>query len=1091
MSVSIKVAIRCRPFTEPDRLGVKLRQISEELGEVELINSDYTTSRFPFTYAWWSANGYNNYLQGDNMPEADDMTLINQETVYESCGTKIKADLLGGNAVVLFAYGLSGSGKTYTVFGPDAIDAPDAWFRHKDPHKGWGIFPRLAYEIFLEKKDGWKISMKYFQNVCDIVRDLMSPNGEEQHYKSGMRKDSDGFMDIDWCGTKIINSWNEFREQFQIANARKAIAPTQFNAMSTRGHCILVFEVEMPHPEVDGMKQKGRVYICDLAGTEPAGDIVFAQYKKTISDDGSIDFKYIGPHQDQNKTKELQEQGKKINLSLSEMAQFFMKMAEAVVKKKLKPGMSIPGCNSFFLCKYLKDTMLQARTYLFCAIRPEVTFLKYTFATLGFAKNASVVKLTPKKATVASSPNERKLMAELESMRELVLQLQTNQSNNSNSLANNAYAEQMIFELQQRLAEKQNDLALELNNQASNSHNNDHSIQQREEFSKRGISLVAYDGDCREPYFINLEDDAFRSNRFMYILKKEITIFGIKGDIQLMSLSVLKEHCKVKFDGMSVFIIGGKGDTWHNGKIVAEGMQEKVEIFDRIAIGDQLMMLRWHEQEYSNELLVEPMSACDAVAEYHEGLVNNRKTTGNENSSIAHHQIANQLNLERKRIIEEREKWENEKSTNSHSNNQSEQYKLDMIAVDNMILDLLPKVKEAKQTVDLMNRINLTFDVVLEKGIDDVPIVKIHVENSNPKLSILLEPADFLTKLGLLKDEMMKLRNSIDMLPGREYTIPERHDPLYLLFDNDFFLGSGTHWTEYLIYNLTTEEEECLLEVKSSVIPYDVVGKLEIRWIPLVSPHEDEDINNNNNNSKAIIYNSEDIVLGKSWTYKLIIRRAIDLAVFCDLAYISYDFLGETFVTEAVQQTTFSPIFDYEQIHHVPFVSKEFIQYLKGSFDFHVHVYQHVDAPNDKIGTNNRVVVNSILSGEPKGYELINEQTAKNPWELKCEQLQLALAYSNEQIMQLTNKNIELELKLSQLINNKGKLKTSSKQRNNVLHAMSLDSMVNGSNLKIDDDYYADGINNNLNFDMVEKNSDYQSDNYNGKENEVRSVSEL
>ncbi len=43
------------------------------------------------------------------------------------------------------------------------------------------------------------------------------------------------------------------------------------------------------------------------------------------------------------------------------MAQFFMKMAEAVQKNTLKPGGSIPGCNSYFLCKYLKDTMLQAR----------------------------------------------------------------------------------------------------------------------------------------------------------------------------------------------------------------------------------------------------------------------------------------------------------------------------------------------------------------------------------------------------------------------------------------------------------------------------------------------------------------------------------------------------------------------------------------------------------------------------------------------------------------------------------------------------------------------------------------------------------
>lgn len=45
----------------------------------------------------------------------------------------------------------------------------------------------------------------------------------------------------------------------------------------------------------------------------------------------------------------------------SKMAQFFMKMAEAVQKNTLKPGGSIPGCNSYFLCKYLKDTMLQAR----------------------------------------------------------------------------------------------------------------------------------------------------------------------------------------------------------------------------------------------------------------------------------------------------------------------------------------------------------------------------------------------------------------------------------------------------------------------------------------------------------------------------------------------------------------------------------------------------------------------------------------------------------------------------------------------------------------------------------------------------------
>ena len=104
------------------------------------------------------------------MPDADGMELIDQNAMYTQCGTKIKADLFAGNAVVLFAYGLSGSGKTFTVFGPDAVDAPEAWFKHATPHPLWGIFPRLAYEIFEMKQDGWKVTMKYFQNVVDTVR---------------------------------------------------------------------------------------------------------------------------------------------------------------------------------------------------------------------------------------------------------------------------------------------------------------------------------------------------------------------------------------------------------------------------------------------------------------------------------------------------------------------------------------------------------------------------------------------------------------------------------------------------------------------------------------------------------------------------------------------------------------------------------------------------------------------------------------------------------------------------------------------------------------------------------------------------------
>ena len=929
MSVSIKVAIRCRPFTEDGRLGVKMRQLGDEEGEVELLNSTYSTDRFPFTYSWWSAYGYQRHCAKDDMQYADEMTMVDQDMAYSSCGQKIKADLMTGNAVVLFAYGLSGSGKTFTVFGPDATDVPEAWYKHSTPQPLWGIFPRLAYEIFQEKQDGWKISMKYFQNVVDTVRDLMSPNADEQHYKNGMRKDPDGFMDIEWCSSRVIHSWDDLRETFHKANQRKAIAPTQFNPMSTRGHCIMVLEVEMPHPETEGMKQRGRVYVCDLAGTEPAGDIFFAQYNKVSFDDGSFEYKMTGPHPDPKKTKELQEQGKKINLSLSEMAQFFMKMAEAVKAKKLQPGMTIPGCNSFFLCKYLKDTMLQARTYLFCAIRPEVEFLKYTFATLGFAKNASVVKLAPKKATVAASAGERKLLAELDAMKALVAQLQSQSGGNSD-------AAKMIADLQSKLAAKQQDLSNEMGEDGRGSKIDEQAEQQRVEYAKRGISLAAYDAEGNTaPYFTNLDEDAFRSNRFMYIINKEWTVFGNKGDIQLMSLTVLRDHCKVKapvrlcplklvhaplhisfqffclhacalpislyfllptsslppkvkFDGSSVFIIAGKGDTWHNGRLVPEGKEAQVAAYDRVALGDQLMLFRWPGHETEG---VEPMSAEDAVNEFQAGLVSNR--AGGDHG-------------DRLRISEEREKWEKEKAATEGPQRNEQEYQNAMKAVDNAILDLLPKTKEAKQIVDLFNRVNMSFDVVLEKGQDHIPRVKISVVNSNPKLSILLDPQEFLPKLSLLKDEMAKMKSAIDA--NREYMLPERHDPVFLLMDNDFHLGTATHWPEYLIYNLPTDDEEAIQDIKNAAVPYNNIGLLEVRWRPLAGPNEEDQ-----GKSSADDIEGEESLLGKSWCYEISIVRSSDLPVYTEMSYVSYTFFGETFVTEGACscRLPFSLFFSY------------------------------------------------------------------------------------------------------------------------------------------------------------------------------------
>ncbi|CAM9272315.1 unnamed protein product [Chrysoparadoxa australica] len=949
MSVSIKVAVRCRPFTIDDKLGVHMVQNGEEEGEVNLLNSTYSTNRFAFTYSWWSAYGFDRHVKS-NEDEANAMQLMNQEKVYEQCGCRIKADLLEGSAVVLFAYGLSGSGKTFTVFGPDAPDIPEAWFKHSEPHPLWGIFPRLAFELFEMKKDGWKITMKYFQNVVDTVRDLMSPVGAEQHYKNGMKKDPDGFMDIEWCSSQVLNSWDDLRNSFMSANAKKAIAPTQFNHQSTRGHCIMLLEVEMPHPEMEGMKQRGRVYVCDLAGTEPAGDIVFAKYEKKVYPNGDIEHKYVGAHDDPRKTKELQSQGMKINLSLTEMAQFFMKMAEAVKKKKLKPGASIPGCNSYFLCKYLKDTMLQARTYLFCAIRPEVTYLNYTFSTLGFAKNASVVKLQPKKATVSASPAERKLMAELEEMKAMFMKLQE-----ENDKLKTTGGDEDGSQLEELLAAKQAELANVLGGaegeEGAASSEDKMMAQQKEEYGRRGIDLTYFEKDTELPHFINLDEDPFRSHRFMYLLQRERTVFGPNGDIKPLALTVVKDHCTVERPegGDALTLVGGKGTTYLNGKQLSDGQAAQLQPFDRVALGGELLLFV-HPTNTPDG--AEPPSAEEAVEELQAAIAQ------------ADSEGQNMLAQRMKEFEEEKKKWlaQKEKASAEGTEFQDEEPTMDeekeraWQLVDKEILDLLPKTKEAKSIVNIMDRDSLTFDVALQKPEDTtvgVPKVKVRVENTGVEgsNSILLDPNDFLTGFSVLKDELVHLRTALEN--DREYTVDEHHDPIQLLFQNTFHLGTAVSFPEFTLYNLPSEDDERHVDIKNCSAPYNNVGQLDVVWTPLAGP-EDEDAD-----KEVPDVEDESDLLGKPWTYKISIKSATIQTIMVSSALVQYEFLGQLYTTETIEANTHNPALDYEFIHHVEHVSEELINFLKKPMQLHIWVTPYVNSPKNPVSTTNKAVLQS------------------------------------------------------------------------------------------------------------------------------------
>jgi hypothetical protein len=748
----------------------------------------------------------------------------------------------------------------------------------------------------------------------------MSPNAQEKMYKDGMRKDEDGFTDITWCVSKVLHTWDDFRKEFMKANERKAISPTQFNHQSTRGHCIMTLEVEKPMDDDPSRKQRGRLYVCDLAGTEPAGDVFYAQYK-VEEEDGEKEYKLIGPHPDQTKTKELQDQGKKINLSLSEMAQFFMKMAEAITKKTLKPGGTIPGCNTYFLCKYLKDTLLQAKTYLFCAVRPEVTYHKYTFATLGFAKNASVIKLQPKKAASgAITAGERKLMAELDALKAQMDEMQLKNKELAASGGGGAAGGEDVEGLvAAKLAELQ-----KLQENSANAGESDDQL--REKYARNGMALTRLDGKTDLPHFTNIDRDSFRDGVFMYIISKPEMKFGPKDDFRPSSLAVLQDHCTVLLDSGKVSVMAGQGRTFVNGQMLKKDETRELQAFDRLAVESELLLLRIPGQEPSDD----PPSVEQAVDEYQMALV---AAAGGGGGDLA------DLSREKSGMKEE-----------------------DALRIDALLAETHPKLDQVKEMCAMIDpSVPLEFILTLKrskltsksKGSDvDVGVT---VNNTSSSQSIVLSVQDFNQIYSVLSDDLSHMRDAVQY--GGEHVLPTENRPVVRFFDRMIHSGTCVQFPEFFLYNMESDPEDAKAKVYTMTAGSKIEGgDLEVSWTPMAGPDDD-------GSGQIDEIDDPKDWLGKPFTYRCVIKAASGFPTLAAATYIEYNFFGERVITEAkeYEKGTRSPNYEHFFVHHIPSVTAEFVEFMKQPLELQIYTTPYVFVPPAGISTNDPGVAARIV----------------------------------------------------------------------------------------------------------------------------------
>ncbi|XP_039225671.1 kinesin-like protein KIF24 [Crotalus tigris] len=178
-------------------------------------------------------------------------TCSNQDVYMKTAHPLIQHVFSGGNATC-FAYGQTGAGKTYTMFGTP-----------KNP----GLYALAAKEIFrqLETTQARKdlhVWISFYEIYCGQLYDLL--NGRKRLFA---REDSKHVVQIVGLREVHVNTVSLLLEVILKGGKERSTGATGVNSDSSRSHAIIQIQMKDPANRVFG-----RISFIDLAGSERAAD---------------------------------------------------------------------------------------------------------------------------------------------------------------------------------------------------------------------------------------------------------------------------------------------------------------------------------------------------------------------------------------------------------------------------------------------------------------------------------------------------------------------------------------------------------------------------------------------------------------------------------------------------------------------------------------------------------------------------------------------------------------------------------------------------------------------------------------------------
>ncbi|RUS86464.1 hypothetical protein EGW08_005779 [Elysia chlorotica] len=196
-----------------------------------------------------------------------------QIDVYKAVVKPVVEEVLSGYNCTIFAYGQTGTGKTFTMEGERSLDTSTTWER--DPLSG--IIPRALHQIFedLQNQKDVEFSVRvsflelYNEELFDLLGSSVDPL-RLRIYEDNTKK---GSVIISGLEEVVVRCKDEVFEILQRGTAKRQTAATLMNAVSSRSHSVFSVTIHLKENTVDGeeLLKTGKLYLVDLAGSENIG----------------------------------------------------------------------------------------------------------------------------------------------------------------------------------------------------------------------------------------------------------------------------------------------------------------------------------------------------------------------------------------------------------------------------------------------------------------------------------------------------------------------------------------------------------------------------------------------------------------------------------------------------------------------------------------------------------------------------------------------------------------------------------------------------------------------------------------------------